>query len=128
MMERLTRRTVAVILGLSLGWWIAGLAPHFVPGVGMSFAGEAQSTSPSVHTVEDDHGDASGSGHSGGRAGHLVPREADTFWYKPVLIAVISLFVAAIVLGIPALRLRGPEPPESADPTDAAHDHDAQSH
>lgn len=128
MMERLTRRTVGVILGLSLGWWVAGLAPHIVPGVGMSFAGEAQSTSPSVHTVEDDHGDASGAGHSGGRAVHLVPRKADAFWYKPVLIAIISLFVAAIVLGIPALRLRGPELPEPADSTDAAHDHDAQSH
>ena len=42
-------------------------------------------------------------------------------WYRPVVITAGGLFIAAVVLGMPALAMRGPEP---ADPADD-HTHDA---
>ena len=119
-MKRLTRRTLAIVLGLALGWWCAGLAPQIPPAVGVSFAEEAHDTSASDHAAKHGQEDPHDSGHSG--ANELVPKEGDTPWFKPVIIATMSLFLAAIVLGIPALKLRGPEPPDPADAS--THDHD----
>ena len=55
-------------------------------------------------------------------AGQLVPRSSDIVWFWPVLCAIACLFLGAVVLGIPILKLRGPEQP---DPSDVHHDHDA---
>jgi hypothetical protein len=51
----------------------------------------------------------------------LVPRHEDVTWVPYVVISAAGLFVAAIVLGIPAERIRGPLPPDPAD----THAHDA---
>ena len=109
-MKRLTR-TLAIVMGLGLGWWVAGLAPQILPGVEASFADQ------------DEHGQASEGQsveHEDSAASELVPEKKDAPFYKPVLWAIVGLFIAAVVLGIPALKLRGPEPPDPA----AAHGHD----
>ncbi|MCE9590898.1 MAG: hypothetical protein K8S99_10275 [Planctomycetes bacterium] len=75
----------------------------------------------------------SSEGHDSGAhaASQLVPELRDIPFLQPVLIAVAGLFIAAIVLGIPALKLKSPEPPDPAA-SDHGHDdhaaHDAHGH
>lgn len=112
-MKRLTRRTLAIVMGLGLGWWVAGLAPQILPGVEVSFADQNEH----AHSNEGNsvHGEDSA-------ASELVPEKKHAPFFKPVLGTIVGLFIAAVVLGIPALKLRGPEPPDPA----AAHEHDDQ--
>jgi hypothetical protein len=54
----------------------------------------------------------------------LVPKPHDMTWFRAVVWSAAGLFVAAIVLGIPALKLKGEEPPEPV----AGHDDDHSGH
>ena len=112
--NRLTRRTAATLLGLALGWWIAGMVPTHIPGVAISLAGETKG-----HDSDADQADSHGrTGH--GAAQTLIPKQEDVPWFKPVLMAIVCLFGAALLFGSIALKLHGPEPPE---PPDEDHEH-----
>lgn len=144
-MKRLTCRAAGAIVGIALGWYVAGVVftgqPSVAPGLGANYAhasdadhdshGEhapAAEDSHGTHDVHDEHGDHDQHGADAGHdaaltaAGQLVPQSQDIPWFRPVLYVAAGLFVAAIVLGIPALKLRGPEP------ADAAADHSSSSH
>lgn len=116
-MNRNIRRVVTVIIGLGLGWYVAGVAPLF----DNSFAGGDQN-----HHQESGQG-ASDVSHDGGHeddagllaARQLVPKPEDITWYPAVLIIAAGLWIAALVFGIPASKLRVPEP---AEPDDHSHD------
>ena len=97
-MKPITRRTIAAVGGLLLGWLAAG----FVPGLTLS----------PLHAEEQPH-------HDAGRdaADLLVPAPDHVGWYKPVVWTIIGLFSAAVLIGIPTKKLKGPEPVEE-------HDHD----
>ncbi len=138
-MKRITRRMVAGAIGLVVGWHAAGLVSVLGPGV--SFASDAQHGASDVPEAANGHGDSGGkhadqgasAGHASSVGGHdeydaayaaaqqLVPRPEDVSWYGCVVRVIAGLFVAAVVLGIPALKLRGPELP---DPAAAAHGDD----
>ncbi len=121
-MRRMTRRTVAILGGIVLGWYAAG----FLPGSLSQSAGP----SPLFAVDAPDHdghreGDAlhgeAGQAHTAHDAAErgaqlLVPKTSDEVcWYSGVLWASGGLFAGAVVLGYPALRLRGPEPEAAQD-------------
>ena len=123
-MKRFTRRTLAAIVGLALGWLVAGM----VPGLGTSLA-ESPAESHGHHASHGDDGHANESdvhdthGQSGDHGEHdaaldaarlLNPEWGDIGWYPPVLAVAGGLFLAAVVLGVPAMKLRGPEPADPA--------------
>jgi len=132
-MKRFTRRSAAAVVGLVLGWYVAGIVfvggPSVVgPGVNYAHASDAAHDSNDDHhhapVAEDPHGTHDAPGAHGdaaehdaalAAAGQLVPQQEDIPWFGPVLYVAGGLFVAAVVLGIPALKLRGPEPPDPAD-------------
>lgn len=142
------------MIGLTLGWLAAGLAPSLKPALGQEAAPateqagaqsqEVQATEPAGEThaapaADHDHAAAEHGEHSEheeagfNAARELIPSDPahDIAWYRPVLMAAVGLFAAAIVLGIPALKLRGPLPPDPADThDDHAHDdaHGGDSH
>lgn len=103
-MRRMTRRVIGLAVGLVLGWSAAGY-------ISQGVAGDMDLTSKSTAAVHDDHGDAAADA-----AGKLVP--AETAWFSGVGTGAVVLFVLAVLLGIPALALKAPEPPDPA-----AHDH-----
>lgn len=133
-MKRFTRRAAAVVVGIVLGWYVAGVvsvgeSPVAAPGPGASYA-QASDTPP--HDAHGDHADTADEGYGTpdahgahdtdaehdaalAAAGQLVPGPQDIPWFRPMLYVAAGLFVAAIVLGIPALKLRGPEVPDPAD-------------
>ena len=115
-MFRLTRRTPWILVGLSLGWYAAGL-PLFC---GTSVAGESALHEEHGSSTHDGHDDEAGDSDHAVR--HLVPRYKPG-WLRPVLWTIAGLFVAAVLLGPLSLRLRGPEPPDPAE----AHGHDNES-
>ena len=120
-MRVLRRRTVGVLIGLCLGWWGAGLAGPYLSSTAASVAG-ASAAQP-AHEGGIDHGE----GHGDATAA-LVPGAHERLqlgWYRWVLWSALGLFVAAIVLGIPSLALRGPDLP---DPADAAGHGDGDGH
>ncbi len=130
-MSRFTRRTLAVVLGLALGWYIAGTAGHLLPGASISLADDPhdQATSGQAHPSESGPGHSNPSeadAHGPQAARDLVPGANDVPFIRPVVYATAGLFIAAIVLGIPALALRGPEPPDPAD--EHAHGRDDHAH
>lgn len=146
-MKRLTGKTLAIVTGLVLGWQMAGLIPSS-PVIEQSYAQEqharpqgTESHDPSHNADErhHDHGDESMPSPPPSEGAHLqdvhqdthidpgqrtaaelIPQDEDYGWYRPVVQAVVGLFAAAVLLGVPALRLRGPELPEPA--------HDDQHH
>ena len=111
---------------------VAGIVPVGQPsgvsGLGANYA----HASDAAHDSHDDHGDPAQESHSTddahdahsadaehdvalAAAGQLVPQPEDIPWFGPMLYVVVGLFVAAVVLGIPALKMRGPEPVDPAD-------------
>ena len=141
-MKRTLRRIVTIIVGLSLGWYAAGLLPSDFSAVEVGYASQESqdhdaSPSAPADAHEPDHTDAAElDGHGATSAGedHDQPAAAPNLaldeepnWYRPVLWGVGILFIAAIVLGVPAMRLRGPEPPDPADQhDDHSHDEDEE--
>ncbi len=137
-MKRVIRRTLGIIVGLMLGWWFAGVAMQTSdPWLGVSYgAGVGDETDPNKAIYEysagehaqPHHDTGHGAGHKGDHhdqgvaaAELLMPGSLEQVcWYRPVVTTTGGLFIAAVVLGIPALALRGPEPPDPAD----AHGHD----
>lgn len=102
-MNRYLRRMTGVILGLTLGWLAAGwvLANSEPP------ASLTHSTQPVGGLLDPRHIEVSDKGLAA--ADQLVPTE-NTSWYRPVVGIAIGLFLAAILLGIPSMKMRGPEP------------------
>lgn len=106
-MNRITRRTLAVIAGLVIGWYAAGMVGPHLPLVGVSVAETTHEADVQGHGAgHDDHAD--------NEATALVPHEAMP-WLQPVIVVAIGLFIAAIVLGPAAMSIRGPELPDPAD-------------
>ena len=140
--RRVATVTVGLVLGWYVaGVILAGQWPA-IPGAELGANYAHASDAEAGHDPHDEHGHATednhhtGSGHNGhddehgtdaahggghdddaalAAAGQLVPGPGDIPWFRPVLYVAGGLFVAAVVLGIPALKLRGPEPPDPAD-------------
>lgn len=87
---------MGVVLGLWLGWQAAGFADD---------------TKGHVHS-EDTHVDAA-----------FAPSDATGSWYPMVIAIAVGLFVAAIVIGRPAMKLKGEEPAEDDHGHDDHGDH-----
>ncbi len=133
--NRITKKLAVVVFGLALGWYVAGIAPtagvsladdtqshpkphhppHDLPHHGALQGGHGQ---PPTHAAADPHHDDH---HDPALAAAqlLVPQRGDVGWYRPMLAIAVGLFVAAVVLGIPALKAQRPDP---------AADHDAGHH
>ncbi len=113
------------MLGLCLGWMVAGLA--YPPG-NVSLAASAAAET-------DGHGHAEAVDHDEGlkAASGLVPRDAQGHaatpaWFGTVVKLIVGLFVAAIVIGVPALRAKGGDPAGLATAHDQAHAHHDEEH
>lgn len=118
-MKRLTRRTLGAVLGLILGWLAAGLV---YPVGSVSLAADAP------HAENDAHHDDHAHGHHDTYATKLVPHDAEGHaatpdWFGTVIKLIAALFVAAIVIGIPALRAKGGDPAGLASAHDQSHAH-----
>lgn len=116
-------RTVGIVLALCMGWYAAGLQDSRASGDGHDHSkhGHTQNDAAS-NTAGDDHH----AGHAGDAAKLLKPQPGDAPWYSSMLLIAGGLFVAAIVIGYPAMKIKGPEP---ADPADDHHDdHDGHGH
>ena len=107
-MKRVTCRTLAAIVGLTVGWYLAGMAGPHMPFVGVSFAESDSSEHPS-HNSNDQHKEHTNPAET------LVPRES-VAWIRPVLWGAGGLFVAALLIGPLVLKLSTPK--NSAAPDD----------
>ncbi len=130
-MNTITRRSLGILAGLTLGWYAAGLTPGLNPSMAQHDTHHDAAPTHDDHAGHDHdaHQPAPAHADTTHDANHhepiesaslLVPGPGQVDWYRPVLGIIAGLFVAAIVLGIPALKLRGPEPPDPA--TAPAHD------
>ena len=124
--RRFCRRGLATLLGLWLGWQVAGVAFNQLPSA--TYADEAPRDAASAssapqgprrHATESQ--DHDGHGHSPA-AQQLVPGDGQTDWYGSVIWGAIALFAAAVLIGVPLLRLLPPEP-QPAGGHDDDHDH-----
>lgn len=100
--RRITVRLTAIAAGLALGWYAAGLA--FPPSV----------IAADPHAAAGSHGEAHHDADAAiASATHLVPtgvegHAAAPTWYRGVVGGAAALFVAAVVLGVPAAKLKTP--------------------
>jgi len=108
-MRRMTRRVIGLAVGLVLGWSAAG---YISQGLAGDMDLTSKSTAAAHGEVHDGHGDVAAKA-----AGVLMPATAAA-WLLGVCTGAAVLFVLAVLLGIPALALKAPEPPDPA-----AHDH-----
>ncbi len=135
-LRRLLLRSVAVTCALILGYVAGGLVDQPLDST-PAYASDAKPASAQRdHHDHDDHaahekhaGSDHGSAHAAGpKAVDLIkPNLTEAPFYPFVLKLAVGLFAAAIVLGIPALKLRGPEPVEADDHHDD-HAHDDHGH
>ena len=133
-MKRKLIRCAAILIGAVLGWSAAGLLPVNV-GPSVTYAEDTAQDHASHAESHDDHAAASHDSHGSHEAHHddasavaakkLVPQSGDIDWYRYVVLAAAGLFIAAIVIGIPAMKLKAPEP---AEPDDHDHGHDDHAH
>jgi len=124
--KRVLRRTLAIMLGLYLGWIAADVAFEQLPSLdSAAFADSAPQ--PGNAAAGDDHGHV----HS---IEALTPGEGQTPWFGKMVFFAAALFVLAAVLGPVAMSLKSPEPPEPKDHdhhddhTHVAHGHGAAAH
>lgn len=116
-------KTIAIVLGLVLGWWAAGFVQTTITAAqdphGPAETHESHDAAPDeTPHGEQVHGEGGhGDGH-GGAARALVPEENPPYFAAMTTI-IIVLFVLAAVVGSAALLIKGPEPPDLAD----EHDH-----
>lgn len=94
--RKLGFRTMGVVIGLWLGWQAAGMADNA--------QGHVASEGTHVSDVP------------------FAPSNATASWYPMVLAIAVGLFVAAIVIGRPAMKLKGEEPAEDDHHDDHGHD------
>ena len=109
-MKRFTRRMLVVMAGLVLGWYTAALVPTGTA----SASGGAIGADAAGRTIQDEAGHSSSEGHSdeGLTATEaLRPSRCEIAWLRPVMIGIGTLFAGAVVLGIPAMKVRGPDLP-----------------
>ena len=106
-MRRITRRVIVITVGTVLGWSAAGY-------VSQGMAGDAASkhdTTVPAHGGHDEHGaDAA----TTAATAMLVPPIDQIGWFPAVRTGAVLLFVLAVLLGIPALVLKAPDPPDPA--------------
>lgn len=127
-MARKYRISLAIVLGLALGWTAAGYLQGHLPGtVASVMAAETPADAdshagPVHHDAADEHDEYHDLGEGRAQAQRLVPREA-TDWYRPVLNIAAALFIAALVIGSSVLALKGPDAPDPADHHDDHGDH-----
>ncbi len=127
-------KTIAIGLGLALGWWAAGVVqdslsaaqdPHADPPSTASVAEGPQETGhggdagsphgPDAPHRDADHGEQDDvAHHDNANVRALAPRE-DPGFFSAMTTMIIVLFVLAAVVGSAALLMRGPEPPDPAD-------------
>ena len=123
-MKRFTRRLIAVVLGLSLGWYAAAEGPTwFNPEPGYAHEGHATAETAQGAGEQGE----SNKGH--GTADHLVPEREDASFMGMVLWIGVALVASAVVVGV-FLRALGEEDPgvqASADDAREAH-HDDHGH
>lgn len=111
--KRLFRRTMAVLLGLWLGWLAADVAFEQVPGAGLATPAFA-AAGPSGEGA--DHAD-----HEHVRSVEALKPHDGAPWIWKVILFSALLFGAAALIGPAVMSLKAPEPPEPADD----HGHDA---
>ncbi len=95
-MSQFRRRTMVIVLGLFIGWYVSGVMTPYLPGIGTSSSG----------AVSD-------SGYESDPQANLLVPNSEIPWLRPVLWSVGGLFVAAIIFGIPVIIFRAPDPPDS---------------
>ena len=105
-MNRFTRRTLGIGMGLCIGWYMAGL-------VGFADASAEHGADQTQADKSADHGSAHDKRPNPALALRTNPKSA--VWLAPVRNGIIALFGLAIILGIPTLKLRGPDPPDPAE-------------
>lgn len=108
-MRRFTRRAIVMTIGLVMGWSAAGF-------VSQGLAGDTVSPS-AAEGGSSDHG-GHGKSEAADAAAQLVPTVGQMRWFPAVRTGAVMLFVLAVLLGVPALLLKAPDPPDPA-----AHDH-----
>lgn len=130
-MKRIFRRSFSILVGLILGWTVAGM----MLGESVSLAEEGHDVTHAERSHaghgHDDHVDQHEGGHGGHEkdlaadaAGLLIPQASDMTWYGTVLGLVGGFFLAAGLLGYPVTKMGGQEPPDpAADPSHDDHAH-----
>lgn len=111
--KRLVRKTVAILIGLFLGWLAADVAFDQVPTAAAASAAPAAGGAVKA----DEHAEM----HS---MEALTLQGGKGYWFGKVVRVSLLLFLAAAVLGPVAMSLKSPEPPERDEP----HGHDAKGH
>ena len=109
-MRRFMRRVIVITIGLMLGWNAAGF-------VSQGLAGDTAASQDSGHGAVEGH-DEHGSGAAAIAAAQLVPDPGQVGWFPAVRTGAVLFFVMAVLIGVPALLLKAPDPPDPA-----AHDH-----
>jgi len=130
-MKRFSRRLLGAMLGLVLGWWLAGLVGDRLSGASVSLAENPHAAANQPAEPGGKHAAARNDHeHEAGDAGHgheafadpgFVPGAGQTDWYRGVLWAIGGLFVAAIVIGVPRMKLKSDEPAAAAASPDDGH-------
>ncbi len=110
-MKRMRKRVAGVVVGLVLGWMAQGYLFEF-------FAAPAAQASPATAVA---HADQAAPGHTEfhtnfAGAENLVPHQNGHAWFVGLSAAIASLFVLAIVVGVPASKF--------ADSPAASNEHD----
>ena len=121
MMKRLMRRSAAVATGLTLGWLAQGWTTGWWPQ-----PNEVHAEEPAHDDHDLGHEHESGKAHSdqgADAAKTLADVDRDLGWYKNALYAAGGLFVAAVAVGVPASRMRGPQEVEDHSGRDAVGAH-----
>lgn len=91
-MKRAARRTLGVIVGLTLGWYVAGVVMPWQP---------AQAAAPTAHDQPHAPSDAHGEHHgpAAGASAQQITAKLDQPWYHAVLYTALVLFTIAGAVG-----------------------------
>ena len=91
-MSQFRRRTMVIVLGLFMGWYVSGIMGPYLSGIGTSSAGAV-----------------SESGYESDPQASLLVPNGEIPWLRPVLWSAGGLFFAAIIFGIPVTIFRTPD-------------------
>lgn len=115
-MKRWTLKLLGIVLGMSIGWMAAGWMTRD------TLASDHRADHPSLEHADDKpHDDPGAAGLAA-----LVPQADDVPWLGPMLTALVGLFAAAVVIGIPSLKYQTPVSPQAAP--SAGHDDHGDAH